>query len=69
MKSLPTDIETLILSFVDWRPHKMKVNRAVVTHGLVKAYMKAKTRRPHLSVGFSPRYERNSVKGTLLNKQ
>ena len=56
MKSLPTDIEKLILSFVDWRPHKMKVNRAVVTHGLVKAYMHLlrcyKARRPHLSVLF-----------------
>ena len=38
MNILPPDLHNLVLSYVDWRPHKMKVNRAIMKDGIVRCY-------------------------------
>ena len=52
MPALPTDLEKLVLSYVDWRPLKMKVNKAIITNTVVKCYWYLRERRPLMSQRF-----------------
>ena len=49
MPALPADLEKLVLSYVDWKPLKMKVNNVVMTKTIVKCYWYLREQRPDWS--------------------